>query len=76
MALEDSLPGPAPFGRSSNFAGSVATRLGLKPALTIYEVLGGQSPQKIKENAVDSSIAASATPCSFSAQRNWAMSGR
>jgi acetyl-CoA C-acetyltransferase len=45
--FEDSLPGTAPFGRTTNLAGSVATRLGLKPSRTVYEVLGGQSPQKL-----------------------------
>jgi acetyl-CoA C-acetyltransferase len=45
--FEDSLPAPASFGRSTNLAGSVAGRLGLKPVQTVYEVLGGQSPQKL-----------------------------
>ncbi|MEO9322871.1 acetyl-CoA acetyltransferase [Nocardioides sp. C4-1] len=36
-----------PFGRSTNVPRSIATRVGADPARAIYEVGGGQSPQKL-----------------------------
>ncbi|MEB3070685.1 acetyl-CoA acetyltransferase [[Mycobacterium] vasticus] len=46
--FEDSVPGaPAPLGKSTKFALSVANRLGAKPKRAILEVAGGQSPQHL-----------------------------
>ena len=45
--FEDSLPDPAPFGRSDNFPRSVAKRLGIEPELAVWEKAGGNSPQDL-----------------------------
>ena len=36
-----------PFGKADNLPGAVANRIGIKAKHTIYDVLGGQSPQKL-----------------------------
>jgi len=36
-----------PFGGSNNFPRSVAQRIGANPERAVYEVIGGQSPQKL-----------------------------
>jgi len=46
--FSDSSPAySSPFGRSENFPMSVANRIGAKPKHLIYDVIGGQSPQKL-----------------------------
>jgi len=46
--FEDTSPKLAgPFGKSNNFPGSIAKHLGAKPNKLIWEVSGGQSPQKL-----------------------------
>ncbi len=44
----DSTPTYAcPFGGSNNFPRSVGNRIGANPARAVYEIVGGQSPQKL-----------------------------
>ncbi len=44
----DSFPAwSSPFGRPENFPGAIAARLGIRPVSCIYEIVGGQSPQKL-----------------------------
>ncbi|MGH1370855.1 MAG: enoyl-CoA hydratase-related protein [Cellvibrionaceae bacterium] len=44
----DSTPTYAcPFGGSNNFPRSVGNRIGADPARAVYEIVGGQSPQKL-----------------------------
>jgi acetyl-CoA C-acetyltransferase len=38
---------PAPFGKSSNFPRSVASRIGADPRRAVLETVGGQGPQKL-----------------------------
>lgn len=45
--FEDSLPWPAPFGKSSNFPRSIAQRLGLQPRLAYWSEMGGNTPQQL-----------------------------
>jgi len=46
--FEDSVPQLAfPFGRSNNFPRSICRRLGIDPARAIWEVAGGDTPQKL-----------------------------
>lgn len=45
--FEDSLPGTAPFGRSSAFPRSLAQRLGLQPQLAYWSEMGGDTPQRL-----------------------------
>lgn len=46
--FSDSSPAyTSPFGRSDNFPLSVASRVGANPKHLIYDVIGGQSPQKL-----------------------------
>jgi len=46
--FEDSTPMRAqPFGRSDNFPRSIARRLGLEPALAVWDKAGGDSPQRL-----------------------------
>lgn len=45
--FEDSLPWPAPFGKSSNFPRSIAQRLGLQPRLAHWSEMGGNTPQQL-----------------------------
>ncbi len=44
----DSFPAwGSPFGGPDNVPGAVAARLGIRPERCIYEIVGGQSPQKL-----------------------------
>lgn len=46
--FEDSTPRRAqPFGKSDNFPHSVASRLGVKPRVAVWERAGGDSPQHL-----------------------------
>jgi acetyl-CoA C-acetyltransferase len=46
--FENSFPGAkAPLGRSDNYPGSVARRIGARPGRAILEVTGGQAPQHL-----------------------------
>ncbi len=46
--FSDSSPAySSPFGRSETFPLSVANRIGARPKHLIYDVIGGQSPQKL-----------------------------
>lgn len=46
--FEDSVPQLAfPFGRSNNFPRSICKHLGIDPALAVWEVAGGNTPQKL-----------------------------
>jgi acetyl-CoA C-acetyltransferase len=38
---------PAPFGKSSNFPRSVASRIGANPRRAVLEIVGGQGPQHL-----------------------------
>ena len=46
--IGDSIPSrPSPIGRCDNLPRAVAERIGANPALAIYSILGGQTPQHL-----------------------------
>ncbi len=45
--FEDSLPQPAPFGKTDNFPRALARHLGSAPAQAYWEQMGGNTPQQL-----------------------------
>lgn len=50
--ISDSIPSrPSPIGRCDNLPRAVAQRIGANPALAIYSIVGGQTPQQLVNEA-------------------------
>src|SRR4029077_12045848 len=60
--FEISGPMPAALGRSNNYPRSVMNRLGGNPARVVLEPVGGQSPQKLLNQAGHTIVAGGAAP--------------